>query len=183
MAVAWILALIKLSKKALSPYTNPRITEISKHKTKNEIQGKLKQFKLYGKYLYFLKELYKYDSFFPKLEIHFYSDDHRGVIAKSDISKDEVIMIIPRKCLITLENAIKTDYGSQIAKFMYQELNSPKHCLLSSYLLTEEKNPKWKFYFDLFPKDFSNFPIFYKEKEIALLQGSSFLQQIYEKKN
>ena len=29
----------------------------------------------------FLKELYKYNSFFPKLEIHFYTDDFRGVIA------------------------------------------------------------------------------------------------------
>ncbi|MCQ2818149.1 MAG: SET domain-containing protein-lysine N-methyltransferase [archaeon] len=151
-------------------------------KSKNEIQSKCKQYKLYSKYLYFLKELYRYDSFFPKLEIHFYSDDHRGVIAKTNIVKDEVIMIIPRKCLITLENAVKTKYGAKISKFMYQELNSPKHCLLSSFILTEEKNEKWKFYFDLFPKDFSNFPLFYKDKDLELLKGSSFLPQIYEKK-
>jgi histone-lysine N-methyltransferase SETD3 len=65
---------------------------------------------------------------------------------------------------------------------MYNELTSPKHCLLTSFLLTEEKNPKWKFYFDLLPNDFSNFPIFYSQKELDYLKGSSFLNQIYDKK-
>jgi histone-lysine N-methyltransferase SETD3 len=65
---------------------------------------------------------------------------------------------------------------------MHKELNSPKHCLLSAFLLENLKNEKWKFYFDLLPKDFSNFPIFYTEKELEYLKGSPFLNQIYEKK-
>lgn len=63
-------------------------------------------------------------------------------------------------------------------------LNSPKHCLLSTFVLYErkKKNSKWKYYFDILPKDYSNFPIFYKEEELNLLKGSPFLSTILEKK-
>ena len=57
----------------------------------------------------FHKELYKYNSFFPKLEIHFYTDDYRGVIAKNNILKDEIIMTIIKDCLISLENVFATE--------------------------------------------------------------------------
>ena len=160
---------------------NPRLVYLLE-KTKKEIQRKCLKFRNYPKYLYFLKALYKCDSFFPKLEIHFYSDDSRGILAKAPIKKDEVIMTIPKSCLISLEIAGATPIGKEIKQFMYRELNSPKHCLLSSYFLSEEKNEKWKFYFDLFPKDFSIFPVFYTEKELELLQGSPFLRQIFEKR-
>ena len=151
-------------------------------KNKNEIYQKSKKYKSYPLYVNFLRELYKYNSFFPKLEIHFYTDDYRGVMAKSNILKDEIIMTIPKECLISLETALETSYGRRIGEFMYNELNSPKHCLLSSFLLYEEKNPKYKYYFDLLPRDFSNFPIFYTNKELELLKGSPFLTQILEKK-
>jgi len=149
---------------------------------KKDLIIKSRKYKSYPLYIQFLKELYQHNSFFPKLKIHFYTEDYRGVIAKSDISKNEIIMTIPKTCLITLENAFETEYGKKIRKFMYRELNSPKHCLLSSFLLFEEKNPKYKYYFDLLPKDFKNFPVFYTKEELEYLKGSPFLSQILEKK-
>ena len=151
-------------------------------KNKKELAQKTKKYKSYPLYIKFLKELYKYNAFFPKLEIHFYSDDYRGVLAKNNILKDEIIMTIPKDCLISLETAFETSYGQKIGEFMYNELNSPKHCLLTSFLLYEEKNPKYKYYFDLLPHDYSNFPIFYTNKELDCLKGSPFLSQILEKK-
>ena len=151
-------------------------------KKKKDILIKSKKYKTYPLYIKFLKELYKYNSFFPKLKIHFYTDDYRGVLAKTDIYKNEIIMTIPKCCLITLENALRTEYGKKIGKFMYNELNSPKHCLLSSFLLYEEQNQKFKYYFDLLPKKFENFPIFYNKEELGYLKGSPFLNQILEKK-
>ena len=151
-------------------------------KNKKELNQKSKKYKSYPLYVKFLRELYKYNSFFPKLEIHFYTDDYRGVLAKSNIIKDEIIMMIPKDCLISLETAFATEYGKKIGEFMYKELNSPKHCLLTSFLLYEEKNPKYKYYFDLLPRDFSNFPIFYTAKELEYLKGSPFFYQILEKK-
>ena len=140
------------------------------------------KYKSYPKYINFLQNLYKNNSYFPKLEIHFYTDDYRGVLAKNKILKDEIIMAIPKQCLITLEVALNTNYGKKISEFMYQELNSPKHCLLSSFLLFEENNPKYKYYFDLLPNDYSNFPIFYTKKEFDYLKNSPFLNLIMNKK-
>ena len=151
-------------------------------KTKKDISQKSLKYQSYPLYIKFLKELYKYNSFFPKLQIHFYSDDYRGILAKSNIMKDEIILTIPKDCIISLETALETEYGKKIGEFMYNELNSPKHCLLSSFLLYEEKTPKWRFYFDLLPQDYSNFPIFYTDKELDYLKGSPFLSQILEKK-
>ena len=151
-------------------------------KNKKDLAIKTKKYKSYPLYIKFLRELYKFNSFFPKLEIHFYTDDYRGVLAKSNILKDEIIMTIPKDCLISLETAFETEYGKKIGEFMYKELNSPKHCLLTTFLLYEEKNPKYKYYFDLLPKDFSNFPQFYTSKELEYFKGSPFLAQIIEKK-
>ena len=165
----------------ISKDKNQKLTSLIENK-KKEIKLKSKKFKSYPIYIKFLKELYKYDAYFPKLEIYFYSDEYRGVCAKSKILKEEIIMTIPKECLISLELALETNIGKEIGKFMYSELNSPKHCLLSAFLLTEEKSKKWKFYFDLLPKDFSNFPIFYTEKELEYLKGSPFLNQVLDKK-
>ena len=151
-------------------------------KNKKELIIKTRKYKSYPLFINFLKELYKYNSFFPKLEIHFYTDDYRGVTAKSDIAKNEIIMTIPKECLISLETVFDTSYGKKIGEFMYKELNSPKHCLLSSFLLYEQKNKKYKYYFDLLPKEYSNFPVFYKKEELEYLKGSPFYDQILEKK-
>ena len=151
-------------------------------RNKKEIMIKSKKYKSYPLYIKFLKELYRHNSFFPKLKIHFYTDDYRGVLAKTDIYKNEIIMTIPKCCLITLENALRTEYGKKIGKFMYSDLNSPKHCLLSSFLLYEAQNQKYKYYFDLLPKFFNNFPVFYTKEELGYLKGSPFLNQILEKK-
>ena len=151
-------------------------------KNKKDIILKTKKYKSYPLFINFLKELYKFNSFFPKLEIHFYTDDYRGVTAKSNIVKNEIIMTIPKECLISLETVFDKSYGKKINDFMYKELNSPKHCLLSSFLLYEENNKKYKYYFDLLPKDYSNFPIFYKNNELEYLKGSPFYAQILEKK-
>ena len=159
-------------------------------KLKNILESKKRQillninnYKSYPKYINFLQYLYKKNSLFPKIEIQFYTDDYRGVVAKNKILKNEIIMAIPKECLITLEVALNTSYGKKISGFMYQELNSPKHCLLSSFLLFEENNPLYKYYFDLLPNDYSNFPIFYTEKELDYLKGSPFLNLIMNKKS
>ena len=152
-------------------------------KTKQDLYNKCIKFKSYPIYINFLRELYNNNAYFPKLEIQFYSDDYRGIKAKSPIKKDEIILAIPKECLISLELALSTEYGKKIGEFMYQELASPKHCLLSSFILFEKNNPKWKYYFDLLPKDFSNFPIFYTDAELNYLKGSPFLHQIIDKKS
>jgi histone-lysine N-methyltransferase SETD3 len=79
--------------------------------------------------------------------------------------------------------AKETEIGKILITFMY-DLNSPKHCLLSSFLLQKIHNPdsKWKHYIDILPKDYSNFPIFYTDEELELLKGSPFQINILDKR-
>lgn len=93
-------------------------------------------------------------------------------------------MKIPLNLLITLEMAKESPIGSKMVNANL-DLLSPKHCFLAIYLLQEKKNPNTKFqlYFEILPKNFNNFPIFFKEHEKKLLEGSPFLNQINEKIN
>ena len=174
---------IKSAEKLCEKKENNKKLKSLIEKNKRDLMLKTRKYKSYPLYIKFLNELYKYDSFFPKLKIHFYTNNYRGVLAKKNIIKNEIIMTIPKECLISLETVLETEYGKKIGEFMYKELYSPKHCLLTSFLLYEEKNPKYKYYFDLLPKDFSNFPIFYTKDELNLLKGSPFLNQISSKKD
>ena len=151
---------------------------------KKAIKEKIEKYKSYPFFLNMIKELYKNDAFFPKIDILYITDEYRGIYATSNIQKDEIILIIPFKNLISLELALETPIGKEIGKFIYieNELTSPKHSLLSSFILSQENNPKWKFYFDLLPKNFSSFPIFYTYKELEYLKGSPFLNIISNKK-
>lgn len=78
--------------------------------------------------------------------------------------------------MISLEIAKNTETGKILSEFMY-ELASPKHCLLTSFLLHEKQNinSKWKHYLNILPQDFSNFPIFFTDEELSYLDGSPFL--------
>jgi histone-lysine N-methyltransferase SETD3 len=154
-------------------------------KKQKEIDDLKIKFPSSSKFLEFTNWLHEADIHFSKLEIEFYTNDFRGVVAKQDIAKDEIILRIPKDMLISLEIAKNTTLGEQIASFMYIELNSPKHCLLTSFLLTEKAKGKksfWKNYLEILPKDYSSFPIYYNEEDMSLLNGSPFKNQIIEKK-
>ena len=107
---------IKMAEKFSENKDKNRRLKALIEKNKKDLIIKSKKFKSYPLYIKFLRELYKYNSFFPKLEIHFYTDDYRGVLAKNNIMKDEIIMTIRRDCLISLETAFETDYGKKIGK-------------------------------------------------------------------
>jgi histone-lysine N-methyltransferase SETD3 len=86
--------------------------------------------------------------------------------------------------LISLEMAKETPIGNKILNANL-DLLSPKHCLLSTLLLIEKADPnsKWKLYLDILPKSYNNFPVFYQPEEFNELEGSPFLEQIYQKIN
>ena len=169
------------AEKFLENKKNKKLKLLLENK-KVELISKSNEFKDYPLYIFFLQNLYKNNSYFPKVEIKFYTNDYRGVISSTNISKYETIISIPKECLITLELVLSKPYGKQISELMHHELNSPKHCLLSCFLLFEENNPLYKYYFDLLPKDYGNFPIFYNHDELEYLCGSPFLNLVINKK-
>ena len=118
-------------------------------------------------------------STFDKLKIRFYSADYRGVHAARDIKKGEVILFVPKKQIITLEMAYASPIGAKMyEKGLRQRLISPKHSFLSTLIMQErmKADSYFQYYIDILPKNYSNFPIFFSEDELALLKGSAFLE-------
>lgn len=145
----------------------------------NQYEYYKKSFPSYYEYLKFVKWLNtSKESYFPKLELKYFSNDHRGVFAKTKIYKDEAILRVPYNKLITLEIARESTIGLQIINNGLGLL-SPKHCFLSAYLLQEKanKDSKWKEYLNVIPAKYDNFPIFFDETEMKYLDGSPFLSK------
>lgn len=107
-------------------------------------------------------------STYDKLKIRWYAQDYRGVHAARDIKKNEIILLVPKHQIITLEMAFASPVGSKMyAKGLRQRLISPKHSFLSTFVMQEKRkdHTEWFPYIDILPKNFTNFPIFFTEDE------------------
>ncbi len=119
-------------------------------------------------------------SYYSKIEVKTILKSYRGIFAKEFIPKDEIFLRVHLSKLITLEIAKESKIGlAMINKGI--SLKSPKHCFLACFLLLEKanNNSNFKEYINNLPKDYSNFPIFYKENESSLLEGSPFLSKLF----
>ena len=116
-------------------------------------------------------------SLFDKLKMRYYAADYRGVHASRDIKKGETILYVPKQEIITLEMAMESPIGAQMAARNFrQRLISPKHSFLATYIMQERRKEVSFFdkYIDILPKAFDNFPIFYTQEERTWLEGSPF---------
>lgn len=123
-------------------------------------------------------------STFDKLKLRYYSEDYRGVHAARNIAEGETILYVPKTQIITLEMAYNSPIGAQMyAKDLRRKLISPKHSFLSCYLMQDRRKEKrlFKEFDDILPKEYTNFPIFFKPEELKWLEGSPLLDQIADK--
>ena len=163
------------------------VADISKQieDKEKEIESNIKKYKSYPKFLRFIRYLYDKGAYVNKIDIVLTDETNRSVITTGQILKKENILRIPYEALITLELAQESEIGKSITSTVKKQLKSPNHCVFTTYLLSEmEKgeSSKWKFYLDMLPESYDNFPVFYKEKEEQLLKGTSFLQIVNSKK-
>ena len=150
-------------------------------------QENTKKYKQYPFYLNFMKSLYKNGLFLNKMGISFVSESYRFCHATENINKKDLLLRVPLESLITVEEAKKSEIGHYITQELEKKLNTPRHSLLTVFLMDEidkGNQSKWKFYVDFLPSSYDSFPIFYKEKELEYLKGTKFLESIEnEKKN
>lgn len=121
---------------------------------------------------------------FDKLKLRYYTEDYRGVHCSRDVQKGEIILYVPKKNLLTLDMAMESPIGSQMAARNFrQRLISPKHSFLATFLMEEKRKPDSYFmkFIDILPKGYTNFPIFYTKEEREGLTGSPFQHQITDK--
>ena len=58
---------------------------------------------------------------FDKLKMRYYAPDYRGVHASRDIKKGETILYVPKQEIITLEMAMESPIGAQMAARRFRE--------------------------------------------------------------
>jgi len=108
----------------------------------------------------------------------------RGVHAKIHISPNTICMVIPRKCLITVEMGQATPIGQAIFHSDL-DLDAPKHIYLMVFLLWDRKvNGSASFfhpYYEILPRTLKNMPVFWSREELAYLEGSYLLEQISDR--
>ena len=108
----------------------------------------------------------------------------RGVHARTHIPADSICMIIPRKCLVTVEMGQATPLGQKILNSDL-DLDAPKHIYLMIYILWDRKvngaNSFFHPYYEILPRTLKNMPIFWSRDELKLLEGSYLLAQIADR--
>ncbi|MCQ2817498.1 MAG: SET domain-containing histone-lysine N-methyltransferase [archaeon] len=166
----------------------PNINEL-KHQMEIKKEFISKQIELnpsYSDFLFFTKTLYEKNTFINKIDLNFHSNSYRSVIASEDIPKGDIILRIPLPALITLEMAMSSPNGRLITEDIRRQLNSPHHCILSTFLLEEyekKENSEWYFYIKMLPESYSSFPIFYSDYEVeTFLKGTQFYETLETKK-
>jgi len=96
---------------------------------------------------------------------------HRGIYSSIDIEQDEIILSIDHGYIIEYSE-IKNERLVDIL------IEKHDHFVLFLYSQIENPNSFWKPYFDMLPKDVSNYVSFYDKKDIQLLNMTSF-QYLY----
>lgn len=116
------------------------------------------------------------------LYIKKYNDSHRGIHAKNFIKKGEIILKIPLHCFVTDVCASNNEIINKI-KFI-KNLNFPVHSMLAFYIMLDSEKPDSRFteYYDTLPKNLNNFPILWDETKLNLLEHSSILVDIKNRK-
>ena len=166
---------------------DPKNSELSlliqEEEKKNEENSK--KYKQYPIYIKFMKNFYKLGLFLNKIDIGFNSDYDSFCRATEDINDKDILIRVQLEALMTLDEDRKSKLGVYFTPQLEKKLNSPHHSLLSTFMLTEidkGDKSKWKYYFDLLPSSYNNFPIFYGEKEISYLKRTQFLELLQKKK-
>jgi hypothetical protein len=135
-----------------------------------------------------------------KLRMKFISENDKRYYADDDIPKDTLLMSIPPKIMLNLDNALELLNSKKINK-LYDEykknsidislgfLTSTGDQTFLTYLIYlvnhrqkyYKKNKFYQFFhymFDIFETNLDSFPIFYKDEQLDLLQGSNALMQL-----
>lgn len=108
----------------------------------------------------------------------------RGMHAKEGIPDDTICMVVPRKCLITLEMGKALPIGQKILQSGI-DLHAPRHIYLMIYMLWDRKvNGSSSFYhpyYEILPEKFTNVPIFWSDEELKWLQGSFLIEEVKDR--
>jgi len=145
----------------------------AKYKKEKEEDSKFSEDSLEMKNYKELKEwLTKEGAYIGPIKLRYYNENQRKVYSIRGIKEKECLLHIPKKLILTPEIAKQELINNKIIKD--NELYGLENSYVAIFLLLEEQKPEsfWRPYINIFPRDTSQFPIFYSRSEHRLLEGS-----------
>jgi histone-lysine N-methyltransferase SETD3 len=97
----------------------------------------------------------------------------RGMRATTDMPAEELLMRIPRRCVLSVPDARASEIGRLLEAHGQLE---DERMFLSAFLLQERERGEasfWKPFLDILPKSFPTHPFYFDDRELALLKGSA----------
>jgi len=120
---------------------------------------------------------------FPNIHFKQYGKSERGVHSKSKQRSGLNLIKIPVSLIIHDGMAKNVKYGAQLLEYGAHKLKSYKIILVTLYILaTIKKDEFYEPYYNIFPNNLDNFPIFWNSRDLSALKGSNMLQLICDRK-
>ena len=118
---------------------------------------------------------------FPDISFKVYGENERGVHSQNNIRKGSNLIKIPLNMIIHDGMGENTSIGHKLIKYK-SRINNFSIIMVAVFILTTIKtNHFFKPYYDILPRDISNFPIFWNNVEYELLIGSHILYMIKQR--
>lgn len=119
-----------------------------------------------------------------ELSLNTYANNERGIHSIKGIRKSKTIVKIPLKIIIHDGMGEATDVGN-IIKIYKKHFQNYKIIQVMIYMLLTYKNKDSFFspYYNILPKNTSNFPIFWLKDYLKYMSGSDILSQIIIRQN
>lgn len=144
---------------------------ISKYNLSNKFLINDKEAEKHINFIQWLKNIICAD--IRKTRLIIYDFEYRGLLTTTDIEEREIILKIPFKNTISIDNIDgewkkiidKIPLGNHLLRYIYPAL----------FIMEELKkapNSKIQPYLDVLPKNFENFPVFFNEEDYKFLTGS-----------
>lgn len=104
--------------------------------------------------------------------------EYRTVFANNRVPKNEILLSVPRVCIMTTSDAKASAIGQAVISAKCQLAHN--HSWLALYLLQEKRNNTSFFgpYISTLPTHYRNVPLLYTKEELAELRGSFVLGMI-----
>ena len=120
----------------------------------------------------------KNGAIFPDISFKIYGENERGLHSQKNIRRGSNLIKIPLNMIIHDGMGETTSIGNKLIKYK-SRINNFSIIMVAVFILTTIKtNHFFKPYYDILPRDISNFPIFWKNAEHDLLTGSHILYMI-----
>ena len=118
---------------------------------------------------------------FPDLYFKEYGGGERGVHSTTAIPEGKQVVKIPLRLLITEDLAQTCPYAQAFnQRPPSSDIYAPHLALITLYMLDTLEDPDHLFapYYDILPRDVSNFPHFWGKKDRRLLENSEILGEV-----